>query len=413
MTSRTRSIPLVLALFLATAPALAQQADKARSLFNVGAAAYEHNKYADAIQAFEGAYAIDPRPGILFSMAQAHRRQYAIDRQADHVHQAVKLYRDYLAKSPDGSHRTDAVDALQELDPIEQRLGAAAPTPAGPVAAPVAQKTRLMASSDVKEATIRVDGGPAKQLPFSEDIKPGKHAIKVSAPGYFDYDRDIDAPDSGIVPVDAAMRERPALLTVKGDAGAQVSVDGRPSGTTPLVSPIELSPGRHFVAITKNGYKAITDDVDVAHGETKTIDAKLARTGQRVVSYVFLASGVVGIAAGAVFSGIALHDQQLAQDFIDKKDKGPVLQSDLDDYNDAITQRENQKRFAGVAFGAGATLGAVGVALFFLDQPTVSLPNRRDDKPKPQAPAPRGPSDLAFAPIVGPSAVGGTLRGSF
>src|SRR5438045_1261990 len=127
------------------------QADqsKSRALFNVGAAAYGAGRYLDAIQAFEEAYRVEPRPGILFSMAQAHKKQFAVDQKPDHVRAAVKAYREYLAKVTDGGHRADAAEALAQLDSIEQRLGANAPAQAIPV--PAQKSTpRLMASSNVK-----------------------------------------------------------------------------------------------------------------------------------------------------------------------------------------------------------------------------------------------------------------------
>src|SRR4051812_9930626 len=62
-----------------TPPARGEAAD-ARLYFNAGARAYAAGKYVPAIRAFEEAYRIEPRPGLVFSIAQAYRRQYFIDK---------------------------------------------------------------------------------------------------------------------------------------------------------------------------------------------------------------------------------------------------------------------------------------------------------------------------------------------
>ena len=65
---------LVVALSI-TARARADDAavERAQALFNVGAQAYAQGDFSGAIDAFEEAYRVSQRPGILFSIAQAHR----------------------------------------------------------------------------------------------------------------------------------------------------------------------------------------------------------------------------------------------------------------------------------------------------------------------------------------------------
>ena len=88
---------LALALVLGTGgPASAQPGDasvaKAKELFDAGAREYENGRFDLAIQAFEQAYKIAPRDGIVFSMAQAHRRQFT--RSSDPAHLARAGHRD-------------------------------------------------------------------------------------------------------------------------------------------------------------------------------------------------------------------------------------------------------------------------------------------------------------------------------
>ncbi|MEZ4301347.1 MAG: hypothetical protein R3B70_40815 [Polyangiaceae bacterium] len=45
---------------------------------------------------------------------------------------------------------------------------------------------------------------------------------------------EIVAFDGQIYGLDISLREKPALLTIRADSGAAVSIDGRNEGTTPL-----------------------------------------------------------------------------------------------------------------------------------------------------------------------------------
>ena len=63
-------------LLLVFVPALAlaeQGADEARRYFEAGKQAYEAEQFAAAALAFDEAYRLEPRPAILFSLAQAHK----------------------------------------------------------------------------------------------------------------------------------------------------------------------------------------------------------------------------------------------------------------------------------------------------------------------------------------------------
>jgi hypothetical protein len=56
--------------------------------------------------------------------------------------------------------------------------------------------------------------------------------------------------------------------------GAQVFVDGQPSGTTPaLVS--NVAPGQHTVRIERDGYQAWSSSVDVRAGAQTRVTASL------------------------------------------------------------------------------------------------------------------------------------------
>src|SRR5438132_8083251 len=175
-----RALVILLVLVLA-ANAFAQGSsgvDQAKTFFTAGAQAYERGDFVGAIQAFERANQLAPRPAILFSIAQAYRRQYYIDGKPDNLRNAVKNYREYLKQAPDGNRKADASQALAELGPAADRLGEGA----GP--GTIAKSTRVSLGSNAPGAIVSMDGAAPSPAPFIHDVAPGDHTFVISADGF-------------------------------------------------------------------------------------------------------------------------------------------------------------------------------------------------------------------------------------
>ncbi len=409
---------LLLALALALggaawpAGALAQGSavDQAKTYFNAGAQAYEAGRYGVAVDFFDQAYKLAPRPAILFSTAQAEKKKYFAEHDPRDLKRAVDLYRQYLSQVTTGGRRADATDALGELEPLASRadMQTAAATPSNP---PAVAATHLMLSSPAPKAAASLDGNAAAELPLSADVAPGKHHVHVTAEGYFDEDRDVDV--EGTVGIDIALRERPALLSVTGLDGADVIVDGRLLGTTPLVRPLEVPAGKHLVAVMKNGYHGFSREVAFEHGQNTTVDAHAKPTGQRVVSYVLFGAGAAAVVAGAVFTGIAISEQSKASDINAARQSGPIGNQDLADYNSDVDARNNWRSAAVGTFAGAAALFATGAVLYFFDKPSASaLPPGPEPAPAPQPAKPKD-MELSAAPVIGPGFAGFGLGGRF
>src|SRR5688572_20421007 len=104
------SSALVGAALLLASPANAQtpaptkeDMARAKELFDAGAREYEAGRFEGALQAFEQAFKIVPRDGIMFSMAQAHRRQYTRTNEKKHLARAAFLYKQYIEKVKSGA----------------------------------------------------------------------------------------------------------------------------------------------------------------------------------------------------------------------------------------------------------------------------------------------------------------------
>jgi hypothetical protein len=403
-------------VLLGAAPAAGADAVKeARTYFNAGAQAYEAGQFLAAIQAFERAYELAPREAIIFTIGQAYRRQFYIDRNPAHLKLAIKHYRDYLAKVPEGGRRADAAEALAELEPLAARLSMEDPAAAPPTE--VARQTRVMVTSPTEGARVSLDGGAPAKLPLIAPVETGKHKIVVSAPGFFDETREVQAADGALLALDLVLREKPATLEVRVETDAEISVDGRLIGVSPLDRPIELPAGTHVVAVMKNGRQGHSVDVKLERGKRHRLDVALESTGQRVASTILFGTAGAALVTGGVFTALAFNQQTEAQDIRTKADERNIARSDLVAYNDTIDRRDAYRRGAFVSFGASVALAGTGLLLYSFDRPSLRgttglerVPDAQDKAPDPGA---EPMMELSAAPLWAPDFAGASLLGRF
>ena len=186
-------------------------------------------------------------------------------------------------------------------------------------AATTAPKTRIVVNIFVPGTMVSFDDGPPKPPPLSVEIAPGKHKIRLTAPGYFDEERTIGVGEGEIAPANLPQRERPAELAVDTHDGAQISVDGRFVGEAPLSRAIDLPSGRHFIVVLDNGHETFTEDLEVVRGQKHTLTTDLATTTQRDLSFaVFVGAGTLA-ATGVVLGALAFERDAAARDWLDQR----------------------------------------------------------------------------------------------
>jgi hypothetical protein len=247
------------------------------------------------------------------------------------------------------------------------------------------------------------------------EVKPGKHKVHLSAPGYFDADREVIAVPGTPWPVEVPLTERPALVNIGTDASAEISVDGRMVATTPLAQPLQLSSGTHLIVTARNGYKAFTRELTIERGQSATVPVSFERSGQRVVSYAFLGAGVVALVASGVFLGLTLSEQGQAKSILDKSQTQNLTGDDLNIYSSAIDARNMWRPVAAATLGAGVAAIAIGTLLYAFDRPTVTAAaSQPHENPSPPAPPVR-PHDMEMSatPLLGPGLLGASLTGRF
>jgi hypothetical protein len=392
---------------------------KAREYFRAGAQAYAVGEYAAAVQAFEQAHAIAPRPAVLFSIAQTERRLFFLVRAPKHLRRSVELYRQYIAEEAQPARKADAVQALSELEPLLATLEREGPTEQGPedaqptLATSLAQskaQTRVMISTPAAGAVITLGNQASGSSPLVREVEPGEHVVRITAPGYRPTERRVVAVGGELVTVDLPLVEQPALLDVLAPPGAQLSIDGRVQGRFPFPKPIELSSGVHLITVSQNGFVGVSSEETLTRGRTTVFRAPLRVSRQRTVAKFMLGASVSALMAGGVFAYFAYSQEQAALDFRNRQGNRPLSTDDLEQYNTTKTDRDRLRGAAWLSCGVGLGLSVTSALMFIYDSGSVE-PLKKQEKPTNQSK--RALPNLLAEPTVGPGFTGLSLQGSF
>jgi tetratricopeptide (TPR) repeat protein len=396
--SRILASCLAVAVALWSSPALAVDGAeaKAKALFDVGGRAYDNGEFDVALQAFEQAHAIYPKDSLLFSMAQAHRRLFAETKDARSRDEALRLFREYLARVKTGARRVEANKLVGEL---EATVAGASSAPTGSQ-----KKTRLFVASSTPGLMVAVDGGQATPANRTVEVSPGKHSVTLAADGFVEQKLDIDVPADEVLPLSRDLVEKPAKLDIDTTGGASLSVDGRFVGDAPLRAPLELSAGEHFVAVELAGHETRSKLVTTRRGAQEAVDLTLTPTTQRMLSFAFLGTASATAVAAGVFTGLAIVAQNDANAVLEKQSQGGLELGDLDTYNDARAQRDRFVLGAGIGGGIAGGLLVTGLALYLADPAERAAPPHA--KTPASKPAPPVIDDLSLMPVVSPEIVG-------
>jgi tetratricopeptide (TPR) repeat protein len=126
-------IALALVLALTASAAAETNVEKARGHFKQGKAFQDAGVFERAAEEFKLAYAADPRPEMLFNIAQAYRL-------AKRAAEALDYFKQYLDKQPNGAGADEArkhvVTLTKQIDEEAAAKEAPPPTTLPPVAPP-------------------------------------------------------------------------------------------------------------------------------------------------------------------------------------------------------------------------------------------------------------------------------------
>jgi PEGA domain len=405
---------LIFSLLLASSVFAATPAEttQAKALFNAGAAAYEKGRYVEAAVQFDEAYKLVPKPAILFSLAQAEKKQYyANGRNQAVLRQAIAHYEQYLKDVPSGERRDDATNAIAELAPQVKQGADVAPVPTSSPAD--ASKAPLTISVAAVGAKVSIDGAPAVEAPFIGEVKPGKHRVVVTAPGYEDLSRDMVAEGGRRTAVEMPMQELPGTVELVSNRSADVFIDGLPSGRTGATGRVTATPGEHMLSLSSNGSPLYSEPIHVERGQVVKQEVRLRDSTQRTLSYVTMVVGGVTVVASGLAGLTALGRQSEAEELLRRR--GTTLDTGgLTDYQQKVAQRDSASSTALVLLGVGGTVLLLGGGLFLFDKPTPNITSI----PKREAPAPTKRLDIEatrvrLTPWAAPEGGGAVMTGVF
>lgn len=402
---------LVLMVLVAmSATASAEDRAAAERYFRAGAKAYAAQSFGAAAQNFDEAYKASPIAEIAFSAAQAYRRLYRIEPKPEHVKRAVELYRAYLAQVKTGGRVGDAADNLAEMERELDKLKLAGQLGKGSDAA--AARTRIGVSvtfadqrateelREIADATgeaatkglsAKIDGKPIEPFALVE-VDPKEHLIEVAADGYFTVEKKLIAVDGQASMLEIELKPKPAAVTVKTEAGARISVDGRPVATAPTAA-LDVPAGKHLITVLRRGREPFAREIEVTRGDTLTLAAPLARTARRrAVPWVLGGAGVLAVTAitTSIFAGV--HNGN-ANDLRDDIDAGNRPPGDGDAYDDEVRSRDRFVTATWVFGGVAVAAGTIGTLMLLFDTPSAE--------------------GVQIAPAIGTHSTGIVLGGTF
>jgi tetratricopeptide (TPR) repeat protein len=351
--------------------------DEARERFDRGLKLFEEGDSAGALSEFKRAYELVASPVVLYNIGLVYE---AMRRPVDAVDALDKV----LA-NPSGLTADQLARATKVRDEQRRRIAS----------------VRLVTSAP--GAVVDVDGILVGKTPLKSPVRfaGGTHVIAVTLTGFHPFRKEVtiaggDAEDLAVelVPLEQSLA-RLEITTHLLDA--DVIVDGKPSGRTPLAGPIALSPGPHHVELRRDGYRTAKTDVtlsETATGEA-TLEpepdpAALAREGEPVrlvISEDAASLSVDGGPLAAARSEITVLPGRhvfrieragfLAVERTVQVQKGVMSTVRIDMEPSPETRAEHQSRartrrtWGWITVGAGAVITGAGVAYVFANKKAI------------------------------------------
>ncbi|MBI2892935.1 MAG: PEGA domain-containing protein [Deltaproteobacteria bacterium] len=397
-----RGAAAALAVVLATVGvARADDPAEARRHFEQGTALFGAQAYALALAEFDAAYRAKPHPTVLRNIAAAQEalqrfpeairtlerylrdatgREFSREREAVEAHLAVVrnlVGRLTIDVVPEGSAiRIDGqvVGSGPLAEPVELAYGhhvveascdgydavrEEVDVPPGGQARvelrPIARMARLTVDTNAPHATVAVHGAVPGAAPWSSAIMPGRHRVRVTAPGRRPTEVTVDlapgAERSLVVQLESGGPQ--GMIAVGGGLprGTRAMVDGRPLTPGPDGA-LAFEQGLHRVVITSPDRVTYSKNVRVRSNRVLNLRPRLA-VDRFWVAPIWAVASVVATAAlvtGAVYWG--LRAIAAADDYQDPQTPTADLPSLYYDH-ERFSRAANAAIVGTLLFGAG------------------------------------------------------------
>lgn len=136
---------------------------------------------------------------------------------------------------------------------------------------------RLLVNSKPSRASIYLNGKLVGNTPYRADLEEGSYELKLSSPNYANMTKTV------LVTKDSEITEELILPILLGSieitskpAKAQVSINGKPHGSTPQKLP-EMQPGSYDIAVALPNYDVQTRKVEIVPGQNVVAHFELSQ----------------------------------------------------------------------------------------------------------------------------------------
>jgi hypothetical protein len=227
---------------------------EARERFDTGLHLFEKGENAGALAEFKRAYQLIPNPVVLYNMGLVYA---AMNRPVDALDALNQFLADPGAATAEQKHATE-VRAEQE-----KRIA------------------QLVILTD-HPATVEVDGVEVGHTPLSKPLRvaSGSHVVAVEAPGFLGSRREVTL--AGQLTETIAMAMQPTdtrmaqLVVTTAIPGAEVVVNGKRVGATPLPASVAVPPGKVNVELQRAGYVTSAQTIALDEGARGELTFSLA-----------------------------------------------------------------------------------------------------------------------------------------
>lgn len=229
--------------------------NEARERFALGLRLFEKGENAPALAEFKRAYELVPNPLVLYNIGLVYA---AMDRPVE----AVDALEMFLKTGDKATKAEPGQRAKQVRDEQAKRIA------------------QIMIVTN-KPATIEIDGVEAGRTPLEQPLRlsSGAHVVSVLASGCLPLRQEVTLAGQvtqtlnlTLLPTESNVAH--LVLTV-AVPGAEVSVNGKSVGLTPLAASVAIPPGEATIEVRRQGYRSVSRTVRLDEGASGTMTLAL------------------------------------------------------------------------------------------------------------------------------------------
>jgi eukaryotic-like serine/threonine-protein kinase len=121
---------------------------------------------------------------------------------------------------------------------------------------------------------------PVEEIALGMQFPAGEHTVSATADSFATFQRSLRIKQDSTEIVSIVLRQRErgkGFLQVYTVPWSNVYVDGRMCGTTPTLTPVELTEGDHVLILQRDGFQPVTQPITVRKGEIARVQIDLVK----------------------------------------------------------------------------------------------------------------------------------------